>query len=135
MNKKKKSIIGFTVFCVLIVGTIVYLNIPKSLSAFYDTDEPIDKVYLMSGNTGDSVVLNQEQQLKIQDYLDKIKVRRNFFKEPSGGWVYRVQIMQGDKCLDIVFAGENCDVNGKNYLVKDEEIVSEFLQYCRTIVQ
>lgn len=134
MNKKKKNIIRFAAVCVLVVGVIFCINIPRALSTFYDADKPIDKITLMSGNTGEIVQLNQEQQLKILEYFDKIKVDRDFFEPQYSGWSYRVKIMQGNKCLDVLFA-RNCHVNRKEYSVNDKELVRELMSYCRTIVQ
>ena len=133
MKKKNVIITCFTIVVLsIIMISIYFVFINKSGSDMYDTKSDIESVYVISGSTGEAVLLEQKQIEELLEQWNNVRLKRKLYEEPGSGWLYRIQIYQNNSCIDITLSGNKCDVNGAKYSIENniDELINICNSYC-----
>ena len=129
MKKRNIIIVCIVVFVLIIIVSVIYLIFKdKSGSEVYDLNKDIERVYLISGSTGNSVLLEQSQKDELLEQWNNVRLKRKLINEQYSGWLYRIQIYQDGSCINITFSGNRCDVNGTEYSIKNN--IDELIHIC-----
>jgi len=94
MKKHKKSIIFLiAVLTIFIVIISIYSSREKGFKANLRKAE---EVRIMSGNTGEYIVLSKEDIEKLADKIDEAHFKLVLFPEQMGGWSYSISYTIND---------------------------------------
>lgn len=123
MKLNKKTIcLAITILVGIVAVISVYLIFfrPRKISEFCGSDvNKFESIYIIDGNTGDSVKLENEDYQELYNILNEVKYTP-LYDKPRTGWQYSVQITVGGNMTDVVFSGPKCEINNKEYTVSDE---------------
>ena len=107
MKKHKKTIIVVSIF--LIVALIVFIVITYIYSSrekdFKATIRQAEEVRIMSGNTGESVLIAKEDIEKLADKIDEIDFKPVLFPEQRTGCSYKISYKISDNDWSMWFCG------------------------------
>ncbi len=107
MKKHKKFIIVVSIF--LIVALIVFIVITYIYSSrekdFKTTIRQAEEVRIMSGNTGENIVISKENIEKLANKIDEFHFKPVLFPKQYGGWSYRISYTINDTDWSMVFGG------------------------------
>lgn len=105
MKKRNIIIVCIVVFVLIVIVSGIYLIFKdKSGSEVYDLNKDIERVYLISGSTGNSVLLEQSQKDELLEQWNNVILKRKLIDEQYSGWLYRIQIYQDGSCINITFS-------------------------------
>ena len=107
MKKYKKFMMVVSIF--LIVALIVFIVITYIYSSrekdFKAAIRQTKEVRIMSGNTGESVLISKEDIEKLANKIDKFHFKPVLFPEQRGGWSYSISYTINDTNWSMVFGG------------------------------
>lgn len=107
MKKHKKSIIVVSIFLIIIltifiVITYIYSSREKN---FKVNIRQAEEVRIMSGNTGESIVISKEDIEKLTNKIDEFHFRPVLFPKQYSGWLYSISYTINDTDWSMVFGG------------------------------
>ena len=106
-------LVGF----VLLIGIIYIFFIGRPMSVYYNEDE-IDKIEIMSGNTGEVVEIKDMNGIKqMLDQISNTRVRKKVFQEASDGWAYSLTFYSENKVITNIrgITSIKCSINQSRY--------------------
>ncbi len=129
MKKHKKFIIVVSIF--LIVALIVFIVITYIYSSrekdFKTTIRQAEEVRIMSGNTGESVLITKEDIEKLANKIDEINFKLVLFPKQYDGWSYSISYTINDMDWKMWFGG------GHTHIVYNDDTKS--YQYNRELAE
>jgi len=108
MKKHKKSIIFISIFLIavltiFIVTTSIYSGREKG---FKENLRKAEEVRIMSGNTGEQIVLSKEDIEKLANKVDEVHFKLVLFPKQRDGWSYEISYRVDDNdWWSMVFGG------------------------------
>ncbi len=127
MQKYKKSIIHITLFfsvilTILIIIIYIYSSRAKNFKA---TIRQAEEVRIMSGNTGESVLIAKEDIEKLANKIDEINFKLVLFPKQYDGWSYSISYTINNMDWKMWFGG------GHTHIVYNDDTKS--YQYNREL--
>lgn len=117
MKNRKKLIIIISIIAA--VAVLLLLFVPRKAKLFYGSNvENIQSIYIMSGSTGETVYLEEEDYEYVLEYLDEMWLVPDYFTRRGGGWWYEISIETEDKVVCLVFRGDLCDIDNFPFVIK-----------------
>ncbi len=108
MKKHKKSIIFISIFLIVILTIFIVITyIYSSREKNFKTNiRQAEEVQIMSGSTGEYILLSKEDVEKLADKIEKVDFRFVLFPEQYSGWSYEISYRIGDNdWWSMVFGG------------------------------
>ncbi len=134
MKKHKKFIIFVSIF--LIVSLIVFIVITYIYSSreknFKTNIRQAEEVRIMSGNTGESIVISKEDIEKLANKIDEFHFKPVLFPEQRIGWSYKISCKIGDDNWSMVFSGGYTKISHNND-TKSYQYNSDLAEYVGTM--
>ena len=134
MKKHKKSIIFVSIFLIVIltifiVITYIYSSREKN---FKVNIRQAEEVRIMSGNTGESIVISKEDIEKLANKIDEFHFKPVLFPEQRIGWSYKISYKIGDDNWSMIFSGGYTKISHNND-TKSYQYNSDLADYVETI--
>ncbi len=107
MQKYKKSIIHIILFLIvilIILIVIIYIYSSRAKN-FKATIQQAEEVRIMSGNTGESVLITKEDIEKLANKIDEINFKLVLFPKQYDGWSYSISYTINDMDWKMWFGG------------------------------
>ncbi len=134
MKKHKKSIIVVSIFLIIIltifiVITYIYSSREKN---FKVNIRQAEEVRIMSGNTGESIVISKEDIEKLANKIDEFHFKPVLFPEQRTGWSYEISCKIGDDNWSMAFSGGYIKISHNND-IKNYQYNSDLEEYIETM--
>ena len=134
MKKHKKFIIFVSIF--LIAALIVFIVITYIYSSreknFKTNIRQAEEVRIMSGNTGEHIVIAKEDVKKLANKIDEFHFKPVLFPEQRIGWSYKISCKIGDDNWSMVFSGGYTKISHNND-TKSYQYNSDLAEYVGTM--
>lgn len=119
--KKYWFLVILVLIIIMIPVIILLIKRPQKITNFYENDPAlIHKIIITNGNNGEIREITEEEQIvKVTQYLSRLKINKRIFHSKSNGWSYRFNILfkNENPSVEIVFAGKNSELNQKGYII------------------
>lgn len=132
MKKHKKSIIFVSIFLIVIltifiVITYIYSSQEKNFKA---TIRQAEEASIMSGNTGERIVISKEDIEKLVNKIEEVDFRLVLFPEQYSGWSYRISYKIGDDDWSMLFGGGYIEIshNGDRKSYQNNHDLKEYVE-------
>ena len=112
MQKYKKSIIHIILFLIvilIILIVIIYIYSSRAKN-FKATIQQAEEVRIMSGNTGESVLITKEDIEKLANKIDEINFKLVLFPKQYEGWSYSISYTINDMDWSMWFGGGHTNI-------------------------
>ena len=123
VNKKniQKVMIIVVVICLAAAAVWTFIFRTRKISLPFQAADEIQKVSIMSGNTGDTIKVQDEKDWeKIVNSLSGLRVRK-VMKNDRSGWGYQLSIKTASADFSITVAGERCSLNQSTYQIVEDK--------------
>ena len=113
MQKYKKSIIHIILFLIvilIILIVIIYIYSSRAKN-FKTTIRQAEEVRIMSGNTGENIVISKENIEKLANKIDEFHFKPVLFPKQYGGWSYRISYTINDTDWSMLFGGGYIEIS------------------------
>lgn len=116
-----RAVIILVVICLAAAAVWTFIFRTRKISLPFQSADEIQKVSIMSGNTGDTIeVQDNGDWEKIVDSLSGLRVK-TVTKSDRTGWGYQLNIKTASADFSITFAGDRCSLNRDTYEIVEDK--------------